>query len=77
METTELMSRSISSDLESVLFILQGLASSAYLQEDELQSDRADRLIRERFDEITEITKVDRLLITNDNDTVVYDLHVV
>lgn len=71
------MSRSISSDLESVLFILQGLASSAYLQEDELQSDRADRLIRERFDEITEITKVDRLLITNDNDTVVYDLHVV
>lgn len=75
METTELMSRSISSDLESVLFILQGLASSAYLQEDELQSDRADRLIRERFDEITEITKVDRLLITNDNDTVVYDLH--
>ena len=74
METTEGMSQRIGSDLRSVLSILEGLASSTYLQQGALQDDKADKLMRERFDQITEITKVDRLLITDENDTVKYDL---
>jgi hypothetical protein len=74
MATTEAMSQRISSDLHSILSILQGLSTSSYLQGSELHGDRVDKLMKERFEQINEITKVDRLLVIDKNDTVTYDL---
>jgi|SRR5215208_5478844 C4-dicarboxylate-specific signal transduction histidine kinase len=74
MEYTKTMAQHISSDLQSVMYILQGLAESTYLQQGELYGDRVDRLMRERFDQINSTTKVDGLFITDNDGVIVYHL---
>ena len=74
MESTKTMAQHISSDLQSVMYILQGLADSTYLQQGELYGDRVDRLMRERFDQINSTTKVDGLFITDNDDIIAYHL---
>src|SRR5919108_6380809 len=74
MESTKAMAQHISSDLQSVMYILQGLADSTYLQQGELYGDRVDRLMRERFDQINSTTKVDGLFITDNDDIIAYHL---
>ena len=74
MESTKAMAQHISSDLQSVMYILQGLADSTYLQQGELYGDRVDRLMRERFDQINSTTKVDGLFITDNDDVIAYHL---
>ena len=74
MESTRIMAQHISSDLQSIMYILQGLADSTYLQQGELYGDRVDRLMRERFDQINSTSKVDGLFITDNNDVMTYHL---
>jgi len=64
--STKAMAQHIGSDLSLVASILQGLADSSYLQQGELYGDRVDKLMRERFDQINNITRVDGLLMAYD-----------
>ena len=74
MESTKAMAQHISSDLQSVMYILQGLADSTYLQQGELYGDRVDKLMRERFDQINNITRVDGLFIADGDDIITYNI---
>lgn len=74
MESVKAMAQHISSDLQSVMYILQGQADSAYLQQGEMYGDRVDRLMRERFDQINATTKVDGLFITDEDDIITYNI---
>ena len=74
MESTKAMAQHISSDLQSVMYILQGLADSTYLQQGELYGDRVDKLMRERFDQINNITRVDGLFIADRDDIITYNI---
>ena len=74
IESTEAMAQHIGSDLSLVASILQGLADSSYLQQGELYGDRVDKLMKERFDQINNITKVDGLFITDRDDIITYNI---
>ena len=68
------MAQHIGSDLSLVASILQGLADSTYLQQGELYGDRVDKLMRERFDQINNITRVDGLFIADGDDIITYNI---
>ena len=72
--STEAMAQHIGSDLSLVASILQGLADSSYLQQGELYGDRVDKLMRERFDQINNITRVDGLFIADRDDIITYNI---
>jgi signal transduction histidine kinase len=74
IESTKAMTQHISSDLQSVMYILQGLADSIYLQQGELYGDRVEKLMSERFDQINAITKVDGLFIADKDDIITYNI---
>jgi hypothetical protein len=74
MESTKAMAQHISSDLQSVIYILQGIGDSVYLQQDELYGDRVEKLLKERFHLINAITKVDGLFITDTDDIITYNV---
>jgi signal transduction histidine kinase len=65
MESTKAMAEHIAANLQSVTYILQGLADSTYLQQGELSGDRVNSLMLNRFDQINATTKVDGLFIVN------------
>jgi signal transduction histidine kinase len=72
--STKAMAQHIGSDLSLVSSILQGLAGSSYLQQSELYGDRVDKLMRERFDQINNITRVDGLFIADKDDIMTYNV---
>lgn len=72
--STKAMAQHIDSDLSLVASILQGLAGSSYLQQGELYGDRVDKLMRERFDQINNITRVDGLFIADKDDIITYNV---
>ena len=74
IESTKAMAQHISSELASVMSILQGLADSAYLQQSELYGDRLEKLMNERFGQINAITKVDGLFVADKDDIITYDI---
>jgi hypothetical protein len=74
IESTKAMAQHISSDLQSVMYILQGLADSTYLQQGELYGDRVEKLMSERFGQINAITKVDGLFIADSDDIITYNI---
>lgn len=67
------MAQHIGSDLSLVASILQGLSDSS-LQNGELYGDRVDKLMRVRFDQINNITRVDGLFIADRDDVITYNL---
>jgi signal transduction histidine kinase len=74
MESTKAMAEHIAANLQSVMYILQGLADSTNLQQGELSGDRIDSLMRDRFNQINATTKVDGLFIVDNNDITTYHL---
>jgi signal transduction histidine kinase len=74
MESTKAMAEHIAANLQSVMYILQGLADSTYLHQGELSGDRIDSLMRDRFSQINATTKVDGLFIVDNNDITTYHL---
>jgi signal transduction histidine kinase len=74
MESTKAMAEHIAANLQSVMYILQGLADSTYLHQGELSGDRIDSLMRDRFIQINATTKVDGLFIVDNNDITTYHL---
>src|SRR5919106_165263 len=67
MQSTQALSQRISSDLDSVMARLQGLADSSYMQQGDLSSDRTKSLLQEIYFQINNITTADRLFVINKN----------
>ena len=70
MEATKKLSTDVTSDLVSIMAILQGLANSQYLQEGNLNSEAARNLVQETFSNINSFTVVDKLFVLNKSDVV-------
>jgi signal transduction histidine kinase len=69
IDSTKKISSHISSDLNSVLVALHGIANSVYLQQGDLSSDGTKNLMQEMYSHLNTITIVDRLFILDKNNT--------
>ncbi len=74
IETTQIISESIGSDLKLIMSILQGIADSVPLQQGELYGDRIHQLMKEKFDQINDITKVDGLFIADEDNIITHNI---
>ena len=70
IEDTKKLSTDVTSDLVSIMAIMQGLANSQYLQEGDLNSEAARNLVQETFSNINSFTVVDKLFVLNKSDVV-------
>jgi signal transduction histidine kinase len=70
LETTKKLSTDVTSDLVSIMAIMQGLANSQYLQDGDLKSEAARSLVQETFSKINSFTVVDKLFLLNKSDVV-------
>ena len=68
LDSTRAISQHISSDLDSVLARLQGLANSIYLQQGEVSNNKTRTLMQEIYFELNATHTVDRLFLLNKND---------
>lgn len=66
INSTKSVSQHVGSDLRLVTSMLQGLADSLYFQNEMLSGDKVSNLLEEKFNQLNSITKVDSLLITDD-----------
>jgi hypothetical protein len=69
LDSTKAISQHISSDLDSVMARLQGLANSIYLQQGELSDNKTRTLMEEIYLQLNATHTVDRLFLLNKNDT--------
>jgi signal transduction histidine kinase len=74
VETTQIISERIESDLKLIMSILQGIADSVPLQQGELYGDKIQKIMKEKFDQINDITKVDGLFITDEDNIITYNI---
>ena len=74
IETTQIISERIESDLKLIMSILQGIADSVPLQQGELYGDKIQKIMKEKFDQINDITKVDGLFITDEDNIITYNI---
>ena len=70
INSTKSVSQHVGSDLRLVTSMLQGLADSLYIQNEMLSGDNVNNLLQEKFNQLNSVTKVDSLLIT-DNEGVI------
>jgi hypothetical protein len=72
LDSTKAISQHISSDFDSVMARLQGLANSAYLQNGLVSDNKTMRLMEDNYQQINSIT--DRLFILDENNIVKINL---
>ena len=72
IESTNEISHHIGSDLNLVIGMLDGLANSKYLQDDELSSDKTKKLIDEKYTQFSNV--IDRLFVLNKDNIVTVSL---
>jgi signal transduction histidine kinase len=65
INSTKSVSLHVGSDLRLVTSMLQDLADSLYLQNEMLSGDKVSNLLKEKFNQLNSVTKVDSLLITD------------
>lgn len=70
INSTKSVSQHVGSDLRLVTSMLQDLADSLYIQNEMLSGDNVNNLLEEKFNQLNSVTKVDSLLIT-DNEGVI------
>ncbi|RPJ25587.1 MAG: hypothetical protein EHM25_13230 [Nitrosopumilales archaeon] len=70
INSTKSISLHVGSDLRLVTSMLQDLADSIYLQNEMLSGDRVSKVLQEKFNQLNSVTKVDSLLIT-DNEGII------
>ena len=70
ISSTKSVSQHVGSDLRLVTSMLQDLADSLYIQNEMLSGDNVNNLLQEKFNQLNSVTKVDSLLIT-DNEGVI------
>jgi signal transduction histidine kinase len=68
LESVSSISQNIESDINLITSMLDGLANSAYLQDGELYSEQAKKLMEEKYRQFDTI--VDRLFVLDKNDVV-------
>jgi signal transduction histidine kinase len=61
------LSQHIGSDLDSIMARVQALANTVYLQQDNLSSNITKKLMERMYNQMNNITKVDRLFILDEN----------
>jgi signal transduction histidine kinase len=71
INSTKSVSQHVGSDLRVVTSMLQGLADSLYLQNEMLSGDKVSNLIEEKFNQLNSVTKVDSLLIADNEGVIV------
>ena len=74
IESTQIISERIESDLKLIMSLLQGIADSVPLQQGELYGDRIQKLMNEKFDQINDITNVDGLFIADEDNIITYNI---
>jgi signal transduction histidine kinase len=74
IESTQIISERIESDLKLIMSLLQGIADSVPLQQGELYGDRIQKLMNEKFDRINNITKVDGLFVADEDNIITYNI---
>ena len=67
--TTKLIADHIKSDFDSVLVMLDGLANSVYLQQDQISSSQSKKLIQEKYMQFNNV--ISRLFVLDSNNMVV------
>ena len=65
IKSTNSISQHVSSDLRYITSVLQDLADSVYLQNQNLSGDKVDKIVDEKFRQLKSVTEVDGLLITD------------
>ncbi len=70
IESTQIIAERISSDLKLIMAILQGIADSTYLHQHYLYGEKIEKMMREKFSEVNNVTKVDGLFIADENNIV-------
>lgn len=65
--STESIAQHIGSDLRLITSMLQGLADSTYLQNETFSGDKVNKLLDEKFKQLNSVTRVDSILITDEN----------
>jgi signal transduction histidine kinase len=65
IKSTNSISQHIGSDLRYINSVLQDLADSVYLQNENLSGDKVDKIVDEKFRQLNSVTEVDGLLITD------------
>jgi len=70
IESTKALSEHISADLDSVMAKLQVLASSTYLQQGDLHSNKTKKFLQEIYSQLNNIAMADRLFIVDKNNTI-------
>ena len=68
LDSTKAISERISSDLDSIMSRLQGLANSVYLQQGDLSSNKTKKLMKEYYLPVSTNFTTDRLVILNTSD---------
>ena len=74
LQSTENMAERIRSDLNLIQAILQGLASSTYLQQGGLSGNRVEKLMTEGFEQVGKVAEVDWFFITDEDDVIKYSM---
>src|ERR671931_1145337 len=72
IESTNEISQHIGSDLNLVIGMLDGLANSKYLQDDELSSDKTEKLLEEKYAQFSNV--IDRMFVLNKDNIVTASL---
>ncbi|HSA73803.1 MAG TPA: hypothetical protein VLD84_07605, partial [Nitrososphaeraceae archaeon] len=70
IKSTNSISQHIGSDLRLVTAILQQLSASTNLQNEMLSGDNVTKILEEKFEQLNSVTKVDSLLITDEEGVV-------
>ena len=70
IESTKALSQHISSDLNFIMAKLEVLASSTYLQQGDLSSNKTKKFLQEIYPQLNNITMVDRLFIVDKNNII-------
>jgi hypothetical protein len=72
IESTGEISQHVGSDLNLVMGMLDGLANSKYLQDDQLSSDNTKKLLEEKYTQFSSV--IDRLFVLNKDNIVTASL---
>jgi signal transduction histidine kinase len=67
IESTQIISERIESDLKLIMSIIQGIADSVPLQQGELYGDRIQKLMKDKFSQVNNITQIDGLFIVDED----------
>src|SRR5215213_1355738 len=67
IESTQIISERIESDLKLIMSIIQGIVDSVPIQQGELYGDRIQKLMKDKFSQVNNITQVDGLFIANED----------